>query len=211
MENSTHPLLNSIFSETHQELQTLQNDFLNLQIHFVNTNYENSQLENYNEILEEDENDDSDELLFISEYQLQKYHQIYNNIKIVDNLEEDNLNNNEFEKLKTTINNNEETFIKQISKTNCCQNNCLKEKINSKNAFLRNSNFQSLSKSNQDSFLMGYFIGISNIKNTSKNNKRIRISYNYSFDSEEICLQAFKFIYGIGSTRIENIRTHQGQ
>ncbi|CAG8802610.1 5964_t:CDS:1, partial [Gigaspora rosea] len=55
-----------------------------------------------------------DELLFISEYQLQKYHQIYNNIKIVDNLEEDNLNNNEFEKLKTTINNNEETFIKQI-------------------------------------------------------------------------------------------------
>ncbi|CAG8829946.1 28436_t:CDS:2, partial [Gigaspora margarita] len=176
MENSTHPLLNSIFSETHQELQTLQNDFLNLQIHFVNTNYENSQLEDYNEILEEDENDDSNELLCISEYQLQKYHQIYNNIKIVDNLEEDNLNNNEFEKLKTTINNNEETFIKQIN-----------------------------------SFLMGYFIGISNIKNTSKDNKRIRISYNYSFDSEEICLQAFKFIYGIGSTKIENIRTHLSQ
>ncbi|KAF0484240.1 chaperonin: PROVISIONAL [Gigaspora margarita] len=208
MENSTHPLLNSIFSETHQELQTLQNDFLNLQIHFVNTNYENSQSKDYNEILEEDENDESNELLFISEYQLQKYHQIYNNNKIVDNLKENNLNNNEFEKLKTTINNNEETFIKQISETNCCQNNCLKEKINSKKAYLRNFNFQSLSKSNQDSFLMGYFIGISNLKNTSKGNKRIRISYNYSFDSEKICLQAFKFIYGIGSTRIENIKTH---
>ncbi|CAG8772017.1 13362_t:CDS:1, partial [Dentiscutata erythropus] len=167
----------------------------------------NSQLENYNKNLEEDENDESDEFLFISKYQLQKYHQIYNNVKIVNNLEEDNLNNNEL----TTINNNEETFIKQLSETNCCQNNCLKEKINFKKAFLRNFNFQLLSKSNQDSFLMGYFIGSSNLKNTSKGNKRIRIYYNYSFDSEEICLQAFKFIYEIGSTRIENIRTHLSQ
>ncbi|CAG8831417.1 11826_t:CDS:1, partial [Gigaspora rosea] len=55
---------------------------------------------------------------------------------------------------------------------------------------------------------MSYFIGISNLKNTSKGNKRVRISYDYSFDSEEIYLQAFKFIYGVGSTRKENIRTH---
>ncbi|CAG8845509.1 26802_t:CDS:2, partial [Gigaspora margarita] len=199
-----------IFSETHQELQTLQNDFFNLQTHFVNIDYENSELENYDEILE-DENDESNEFLFISEYQLQKYHQIYNKIKIINNLEEDNLNNNEFEKSKTTINNNEEVFIEKISKTSCCQNNCLKEKIDSKKAFLRNFNFQSLSKSNQDSFLMGYFIGISNLKKNSKGNKRIRIHYDYSFDLEEICLQAFKFIYGIGSTRIENIRAHLSQ
>ncbi|CAG8742432.1 3558_t:CDS:2, partial [Cetraspora pellucida] len=59
-------------------------------------------------------NDENNEFLFISEYQLEKYHQIYNKIKIINNLKEDNLNNNEFEKLKTTMNNNEETFIKQI-------------------------------------------------------------------------------------------------
>ncbi|CAG8494633.1 9861_t:CDS:2 [Dentiscutata heterogama] len=63
-----------IFSETHQELQTLQNNFLNLQTHFVNIDYENSELENYNKILEEDENEKDNEFLFISEYQLQKYH-----------------------------------------------------------------------------------------------------------------------------------------
>ncbi|CAG8775328.1 7508_t:CDS:2, partial [Gigaspora rosea] len=161
MENFTHPLLNSIFSETHQELQTLQKDFSYLQTHFIIENFE------------------------------------------------DNLNNNKIEKSEKIINNNEEDFIKKINKTICCQNNCLKEKINTKKAFLRNFNFQNLSKNNQDSFLMGYFIGISNLKkNTSKGNKRVRISYDYSFDSEEICLQAFKFIYGVGSTRIENIRTH---
>ncbi|CAG8734373.1 1335_t:CDS:1, partial [Racocetra fulgida] len=55
MENSIHPLLNSIFSETHQELQTLQNDFSNLQTYFVNTNDNNSELEDFNEILEEND------------------------------------------------------------------------------------------------------------------------------------------------------------
>ncbi|CAG8523188.1 1123_t:CDS:1, partial [Cetraspora pellucida] len=113
MENSTHPLLNSIFSETHQELQTLQNDFSNLQSYFINTDFEDFELENYNEILD-DENDENDEFLFISEYQLQKYHQIYNKTKIVNNLEEDNLNNNEPEKSNIAINNNEDVFIKQI-------------------------------------------------------------------------------------------------
>ncbi|CAG8814529.1 21313_t:CDS:2, partial [Cetraspora pellucida] len=60
MKNSSYSLLNSIFFKTHQELQTLQNDFLNLQIHFVNFNYKNSQLENYNEILKEDENNEKE-------------------------------------------------------------------------------------------------------------------------------------------------------
>ncbi|CAG8484835.1 11072_t:CDS:2, partial [Scutellospora calospora] len=161
MEDFTHPLLNSIFSETHQELQTLQNDFSYLQTHFVNIN---------------------------------------NN--------KDNLNNNTDENLETNINNNEEDFIKKMSETICCQYNCLKEKINTQKAYLRYFSFQNLSKNNQDSFLMGYFIGISKSQETSKGNKRVRIYYDYSFDSDKICLQAFKFIYGIGSTRIENIRIH---
>ncbi|CAG8654039.1 13351_t:CDS:2 [Cetraspora pellucida] len=69
-----------IFSETHQELQTLQNNFYNLQSYFINTNFEDFELENYNKILE-DKNDESDEFLFISKYQLQKYYQIYDKTK----------------------------------------------------------------------------------------------------------------------------------
>ena len=105
--------------------------------------------------------------------------------------------------------NNEECFKKKINETLCCQNNCLQDKIDVERAFLRNSTFESLSKSNQDSFLMGYLVGSSRFQHvTVKGNKRIKTVYDYSFDAKEICLKAFRFIYGIGTTRWENIQTH---
>src|SRR6185369_10049917 len=55
---------------------------------------------------------------------------------------------------------------------------------------------------------MGYFIGISRPQETIKNKKRTRAFYDYSFDAKEICVKAFRFIYGIGVTRLENIRYH---
>ncbi|CAG8601732.1 3230_t:CDS:2 [Funneliformis caledonium] len=43
---------------------------------------------------------------------------------------------------------------------------------------------------------------------TVKGNKRVKAVCDYSFDAKEICLKAFKFVYGIRTTRWENIRTH---
>ena len=156
----THPLLNSIFSETHKELQTLQQDFSCFQTHFVtiDSNVSELNLENNDEILEEVEAENS-EFLVITETQLQKYQQLFKKTEIIEG---DNLGDIEMKLLGEEIKrNNEECFKKNIIETSCCQNNCLKDKINTERAFLRNSNFQSLSKSNQDSFLMGYLVSSS--------------------------------------------------
>jgi hypothetical protein len=204
----THPLLNSIFSETHKELQTLQQDFSCFQTHFVtiDSNVSELNLENNDEILDEVEAENS-EFLVITETQLQKYQQLFKKTEIIEG---DNLGDIEMQLLDKEIKrNNEECFKKNIIETSCCQNNCLKDKIDTERAFLRNSNFESLSKSNQDSFLMGYLVGSSGSQHvTVKGNKRVKAVCNYSFDAKEICLKAFKFVYGIGTTRWENIRTH---
>ncbi|CAI2194764.1 4825_t:CDS:2, partial [Funneliformis geosporum] len=145
----THPLLNSIFSETHKELQTLQQDFSCFQTHFVtiDSNLSKLNLEINDEILDEIEAENSDNL---------------------DDIEIELLG----EKIKQ---NNKECFKKNIIETSCCQNNCLKDKIDTERAFLRNSNFESLSKSNQNSFLIGYLVGSSGSQHvTVKSNKRVK-------------------------------------
>ncbi|CAI2186398.1 1889_t:CDS:1, partial [Funneliformis geosporum] len=156
----THPLLNSIFSEIHKELQTLQQDFSCFQTHFVtiDSNLSKLNLEINDKILDEVEAENS-EFLVITETQLQKYQQLFKKTEIIEG---DNLDDIEIELLDEEIKqNNKECFKKNIIKTSCYQNNCLKDKIDIERAFLRNSNFESLSKSNQDSFLMGYLVSSS--------------------------------------------------
>ncbi|CAI2201288.1 11654_t:CDS:1, partial [Funneliformis geosporum] len=109
-------------------------------------------------ILDEVEAENS-EFLVITETQLQKYQQLFKKTEIIEG---DNLDDIEIELLDEEIKqNNKECFKKNIIKTSCYQNNCLKDKIDIERAFLRNSNFESLSKSNQDSFLMGYLVSSS--------------------------------------------------
>ena len=93
------------------------------------------------EILEEVEAENS-KFLVITETQLQKYQQLFKKIEIIEG---DNLGDIEMKLLDKEIKrNNEECFKKNIIETSCCQNNCLKDKIDAERAFLRNSSFESL-------------------------------------------------------------------
>src|SRR5437763_8421108 len=116
----THSLLNSIFSKTHKELQTLQQDFSCFQTHFItiDSNVSKLDVEINDKILEEVEAEIS-EFLVITEAQLQKYQQLFKKIEIIEG---DNLGDIERKLLDEEIKrNNEECFKKNINETSCCQ------------------------------------------------------------------------------------------
>jgi ribosomal protein S13 len=207
---STHLFFNNVFAETHPELIDLEESFANLRINYM----PNSIINKNEEIVDEaevshDEIEESchetvecdHETEALSKEQIDKFRNIYNKNKIIDDqvidLEE-----------QMEIDNDIDHYVKNLLEKNCCQKECLKKNLNFNNVKTRYKCFLNLRKTEQDIFLKGILSASLRNKTTTKNEKRIRLASVYFFDGTEICRTAFMGIYGIGNTRWNNIRNH---
>ena len=90
----------------------------------------------------------------------------------------------------------------------CCQEACLKEKLDFNKIEIRYKYFLGLRKTEQDMFLKGILSAGMRDETTAKGKKRENLAIIYFFDGIKVCRTAFLDIYGIGKTRWENIRSH---
>jgi len=206
---STHLFFNSVFTETHPSLVDLEESFANLRIGYmpnsiINKNEEivNEAEERHDEVEEsygEEENDFETETL--SKEQLEKFKNIYNKNKIIN----DQIIDSE-EQIE--IDNDINHYITNLLETVCCQKKCLKMNLNFNDVKTRYKCFLDLKKTEQDIFLKGVLSASLRNEITTKGEKRRRLANIYFFGGIEICKTAFTGIYGIGKKRWENIRSH---
>ena len=207
---TSHLFFNNVFTETHPDLTDLEESFANLRISYM----PNSIINKNEEIVDEaevsyDEKEESCheieesdyETETLSEEQIDKFRNIYNKNKIID----DQIINSE-EQIE--IDNDINHYIENLIKKNCCQKECLKKNLNSNDLKTRYTCFLSLGRTEQDIFLKGILSASLKSETTARKEKRARLANAYFFDGTEICKTAFMGIYGIGETRWRNIRSH---
>ncbi|CAB4381099.1 unnamed protein product [Rhizophagus irregularis] len=188
MSQSTHVLFSNIFSETHPELHTLQQDLEQLQTAYLSDDHESNDIDSDNNtdtipqhlvyvLIEEyepneqlHEDDKVDEAVFSPE-QIQKFHQIYEKITMI---EDDNEHNDKNQDIKNNLDKFDKIAQRQkLNITECCKEKCLKNKtINIEEAITRYQHFN-------------------------------KLTYG-----TKICNSAFLTIYGIGTKQWENARKH---
>ena len=208
---STHIFFNSVFTDTHSELTDLKEAFAELKKNYQSNSYIK---EKKNETIvliegegegeggeEEEEEESNDETEILSKEQIEKFKDIYNKNKIVD---DEFIISDEQEEMDHDINH----YVENLLNENCCLEECLKEKLNFNDIKTRYKSFLDLRKTEQDSFLKGILSASLRGKETYKGEKRRRLANVYYFDGIEICKTAFKGIYGIGEKRWKNIRSH---
>jgi hypothetical protein len=206
-------LFDSIFFETHPELDNLQHMFSKLKMAYQTDeikNEDNSMLlefendENDNEDNSEDdsrrndddENDDEFKNDVLTKEQIKKFKNIYNKKFIETNEDEDD---------EKSEGKNEEVdiFMENLQKFHC-SDNCIKN-LNLTKIKLRYESFNTLSKTEQDMYLLG-IISSTIVNNPEK--EKSRLKNNYSFEGTNICRDAFLTIHNIGAKRWKNIRSH---
>jgi len=153
---STHLFFNSVFTETHPSLVDLEESFANLRIGYMPNSIINKNEEIVNEAEErhdeveksygEEENDSDTETL--SKEQLEKFKNIYNKNKIIN----DQIIDSE-EQIE--IDNDINHYITNLLETVCCQKKCLKMNLNFNDVKTRYKCFLDLKKTEQDIFLKG--------------------------------------------------------
>ena len=212
---STHFLFESIFNNTHSEFSSLQHQMKELQ-----TVYQSNEAVPIDES-ETDESDQEEESLakftehteptldestlnkpLLSEFvlsnkQINKFKKIYSKNKIDNNVDD---NDNVIQKIKTSLNKkDEEAQLIKLQTKFCCKDSCL-QKISHEDALVTYQNFQSLSKSYRDMFMLGFLSATIRDETTTKGQKRLRLANIYMFEGIKICSNAFLIIYGIGKT-----------
>jgi hypothetical protein len=207
---STHLFFNNIFTETHPDLIDLEESFANLRISYMSSSIINKNEERVGEAeVSHDEIEESDDKIekndheseTLSKEQIDKFKNIYNKNKIIDDQVIDSEEQME-------IDNDINHYIENLVQKNCCQKECLKKNLNSNNIKTRYKCFLNLRKTEQDIFLKGILSASLRSETTAKKEKRIKFANIYFFDGTEICRIAFMGIYGIGDTRWKNIRSH---
>jgi hypothetical protein len=206
---STHLFFNNVFTETHPSLIDLEESFANLRIGYmpnsiINKNEEivNEAEERHDEVEEsygEEGNDFETETL--SKEQLEKFKNIYNKNKIID---DQIIDNEEQIKIDNDINHYITNLLEQV----CCQKECLKMNLNFNDVKTRYKCFLDLKKTEQDIFLKGVLSASLRNEITAKGEKRRKLATIYFFGGIEVCSIAFTGIYGIGKKRWKNIRSH---
>jgi hypothetical protein len=190
----------NIFTETHPDLSDLQNHFEKLHIEYLSSldiNKREEQIE-----LTHNEAEDSDhEFEILSNEQIENFKDIYYKNKITD----DQIIDSE-EQME--IDHDIKQHVENLLKRRCCQKECLKKKLDFDKIETRYKFFLDLRKTEQDMFLKGILSASLRDEVTAKGKKREKLANIYFFDGIEICKSAFLGVYGIGTTRWENIRNH---
>jgi len=128
---STHLFFNSVFTETHPDLIDLEKSFDNLRISYIPNSIinENEEIVDKTEI-SHDEAEDSDEAEennyeteTLSKEQLEKFKNIYNKNKIID---DQVIDSEEQIEIDYDINH----YVANLLERVCCQKKCLKTSLN---------------------------------------------------------------------------------
>lgn len=209
----TSIILDTIFNETHPELNDLQELFSELERSYqsnsnIDDNAENTQYlmpSNNEEMMEGiKEVEEMEEIIHVieilSKEQIENFEKIYKKINIDD---DENIVSEE-QQMNIDINN----YVTNLQQKNCCLNNCLKEKLGYDRALIRYKYFIELTKIQQDIFLMGFLSSSLRCNTTTTGTDRKNLACEYSFDGVKICEKSFRQIYGLGNTRWRNLRQH---
>lgn len=198
---STHLFFSSVFTETHPELIDLEESFAKLKIGYQ-SNSDNNEDKSI-VLIEGEEDDDNDdgvnETETLSEELKEKFEKIYNKNIIIDD---------EFMISEEEIDYDISDYVEKVLKRDCCQDECLKNKLDITNVKTRYKSFIGLKKIEQDSFLKGILSASLRSETTTRKEKRKKLANVYFFDGTVICKPAFMCIYGLGKTRWQNIRNH---
>ena len=205
----SHTLFNSIFTETHPELTSLNTNISSLQNIYQSTYIDE---ENNSEFLEQNSNETNN---FISS-------------KLFYNIDNDIFSQIEINNFYKIFNQKSEFFISDIDKKQkvlteqdinafcnkfdlfeCCSTlQCTKNIINREIAIKKWKNIQMMSKDEKNMFLLGILNALVR-KETPKNiiNKKY-LTNEYYFDGNHICLKAFLLIYDVSGWKWKSIRKH---
>lgn len=207
--SSTHLFFNNVFTETHPDLIDLEESFANLRIGYMpnSTINKNEEIvdeagESHNEAEESDGEEENDyETEALSKEQLEKFKNIYNKNKIID---DQIIDSEEQIEIDSDINH----YVTNLLEKVCCQKECLKKNLNFNDVKTRYKCFLDLKKTEQDIFLKGILSAGLRNEITTRGEKRRKLANVYSFRGIEICKTAFMGIHGIGEKRWENVRSH---
>ncbi|CAG8843875.1 28970_t:CDS:2, partial [Gigaspora margarita] len=213
MNNYKHPLFDSIFSETHKELETFNIELEKLREAYQ-TNYnsddesdedcdnflKNQDLSSYTSQFEDFEVNDIDNCFTID--QIEEFRKIYilhpmqsvidNDIKQKDRLDkQDN-----------------QAFLVRLAQTKCCQQSCLSNKVDSIIALSRFLEIKAMSYTESNICFLGMIDASTKEDNLVYGVPKVNLTTNYSFNQKKICQKAWLTIHGISRTRWEALRIH---
>lgn len=206
----SHTLFNSIFTETHPELTSLNTNISSLQNIYQSTYIEEEN--NSDEILEQSSNETNNFIssnLFnnidnniFSQIEINNFYKIFNQKSEIFISEVD-------KKQKAITEQDINAFCNKFDSFECCSSlQCTKNIINREIAIKKWKNIQMMSKDKKNMFLLGILSALVRKETTQNNREKKYLTNEYQFDGSNICSEAFLLIYDISGWKWKSIRKH---
>ncbi|RIB22466.1 hypothetical protein C2G38_2295324 [Gigaspora rosea] len=204
-----HFLFNSVFTETHPELDSLNTSILALQNTYQSTYSGDIEEDKINLIEEKEINILADEQLYNIESDIFSKAQIINFYKKYNQKVETKLIDNDSKNNTILTQQDIEAFCLKFDTFNCCLAWECTKKINREMAIKKWKNVQLLSKAEKNMLLLATINALTRKESTTEheNNKKY-LTNEYRFDGDKICLKAFLLIYDLTRWKWDSIHKH---
>ncbi|CAG8841545.1 23181_t:CDS:2, partial [Gigaspora margarita] len=202
---SNKNVFESIFAETHSELECLNNEISKLEeIYLTN---DDSDKESDNESIDNETYNETSESLaiyidnFFTAKQIEHFHKTYMLHPMRAVAEDEKIRNKRLDKW------DDDAFLAKLQQFNCCTLRCLLN-VNPQAALKRFQKMKALTQSESNLCFLGIIDTSMHATKFKDGTQKAYLTTNYKFEGVPICQKAWYTIYDIQKRQWEALRTH---